>query len=143
MKKEQHKKQKLEVRVDLKTKEKYHFATKLNNVFFPYAPYPQQVDIVEAIQKAVRNRENALIESPTGTGKTLCLLVGALSSLVDLDQRKKVFYLTRTHSQISQVVSEFKKTVYSCHINIIASREQFCINRNLSKLKGKILEKAC
>jgi regulator of telomere elongation helicase 1 len=143
MKKEEKKKHKLDVHVDLNRGESYHPVVRLSNVFFPYQPYPQQVEIVETIQRAVTKGENALIESPTGTGKTICLLVGALSALVDSDSRKKVFYLTRTHSQISQVVSEFKKTVYSCHLNIIASREQFCINHNLSKLKGKILEKAC
>jgi regulator of telomere elongation helicase 1 len=108
--------------VDLKKAEKYHVVLNLANVFFPYQPYSQQIDIVAAIQKSINNQENALIESPTGTGKTLCLLVGALSSLVDAPFRKKVYYLTRTHSQISQVVTEFKKTVYNCHLNIVASR---------------------
>lgn len=31
--------------------------------------------------KALRNRENALLESPTGTGKTLCLISAALGFL--------------------------------------------------------------
>ena len=95
----------------------------LKDVYFPYPPYAQQVSIVKVIQHAIEKKENALVESPTGTGKTLCLLVGALSSLVSSNHsRKKIFYLTRTHSQISQVVSEFKKLVYSCHLNIVASR---------------------
>ena len=96
--------------------------TQLSNVFFPYQPYSQQVDIIATLHKAISGRQNALIESPTGTGKTLCLLVGALSALVDSEHRHKVFYLTRTHSQISQVVSELKKTAYCCNINIMASR---------------------
>jgi Rad3-related DNA helicase len=80
-----------------------------------------------------------LIESPTGTGKTLCLLIGSLSSLIDEDCKKKIYYLTRTHSQISQVINEFKKTVYKCNMNVIASREQFCLNYNITQLKGKQL----
>ena len=31
--------------------------------------------------RALRKKENALLESPTGTGKTLCLLSGALGFL--------------------------------------------------------------
>ena len=96
--------------------------THMSNVFFPCRPYLQQVDIMAALHRAIKKQEHALIESPTGTGKTLCLLVGSLSALVDSEHRHKVYYLTRTHSQISQVVSELKKTAYACHINIMASR---------------------
>ena len=92
--------------------EKYHFVPELSNAFFPYPPYHQQISIVKNIQNAIKNKQNALIESPTGTGKTLCLLIGCLSSLVDDGVKKKIYYLTRTHSQISQVINEFKKTVY-------------------------------
>ena len=53
---------------------------------------------------AVSKKQNALVESPTGTGKTLCMLVGALSSLVG-SPKPKIYYLTRTHSQITQVIS--------------------------------------
>lgn len=105
MKKEKKKAAKLEIRADLKKVEMYHFVPELSNVFFPFAPYAQQIDIVRAIQSAIKSKQNALIESPTGTGKTLCLLIGSLSSLIDEDCRKKIYYLTRTHSQISQVIN--------------------------------------
>ena len=122
MKKEQNKKHKLDVKVDLNKHHTYHAVPQLSNVFFPYPPYQQQLDIVAVLSKAVQMKENALIESPTGTGKTLCLLIGSFSALVDAQGRKKVFYLTRTHSQIGQVVQEFNKINYDCRLNIVASR---------------------
>lgn len=105
MKKEKKKPLKLEIQVNLKKTDNYHFVPELSNVFFPFQPYPQQISIVRTIQEAIKNKQNALIESPTGTGKTLCLLIGSLSSLIDEDCKKKIYYLTRTHSQISQVIN--------------------------------------
>lgn len=51
----------------------------------------------------------------------------------------KIFYLTRTHSQISQVIEEINKTCYSVRVNVIASRDQLCIHPNLKETKGKAL----
>jgi hypothetical protein len=51
-------------------------------VHFPFdKPYPCQENYVKSLVRALRRKENALLESPTGTGKTLCLLSGALGFL--------------------------------------------------------------
>lgn len=106
IKKEKKKLIKLGIEVDLNKAKDYHFVPSLSNTFFPYEPYPEQLEIVRNIQEAIKNREHSLIESPTGTGKTLCLLIGVFSGLMTEEKaKKKIFYLTRTHSQITQVMS--------------------------------------
>lgn len=48
-------------------------------VDFPYDPYPAQVRYMSKVIEALRSGQNGLLESPTGTGKTLCLLCAALA----------------------------------------------------------------
>ncbi|PNW86513.1 hypothetical protein CHLRE_02g089608v5 [Chlamydomonas reinhardtii] len=48
-------------------------------VEFPFDPYPCQRDFMESVIKALQQGKNALLESPTGTGKTLCLLCSTLA----------------------------------------------------------------
>lgn len=70
--------------------------------------YPQTVI------RALKNKEHALLQSPTGTGKTLCLLCACLAWLkveresnkggdIDTENRAiKIVYTSRTHSQLKQ-----------------------------------------
>jgi regulator of telomere elongation helicase 1 len=48
-------------------------------VEFPKNPYPCQVAYMEKVIEALNKKQNALLESPTGTGKTLCLLCATLA----------------------------------------------------------------
>ena len=44
------------------------------SIHFPFKPYKCQEDYMGKVLDALLRKENALLESPTGTGKTLCLL---------------------------------------------------------------------
>lgn len=64
---------------------KLHLLQKTDRDFsaFPHRPYPIQTAFMQALYSALDERRLALFESPTGTGKTLSLVVGALTWLED------------------------------------------------------------
>ncbi|DAZ96223.1 TPA: hypothetical protein N0F65_012585 [Lagenidium giganteum] len=47
-------------------------------VDFPFQPYDSQLIYMEKVVTSLLEKQNAILESPTGTGKTLCLLCAAL-----------------------------------------------------------------
>ncbi|KAH9626953.1 hypothetical protein KSS87_005722 [Heliosperma pusillum] len=178
-------------------------------VEFPYKPYGTQLAfmgrVISTLDRAHRDGHcHALLESPTGTGKSLSLLCSALawqrhrkdnpasalskpdpralidpinhgggfiaedSQLSDLDmfnnevpifsvaetltpdasppstndkaQKKKavptIFYASRTHSQISQVIREYRKTTYRVPMAVLASRKHYCTNASVRKTEN-------
>lgn len=48
-------------------------------VEFPFPPYDSQLIYMEKVILSLSNKQNAILESPTGTGKTLCLLCATLA----------------------------------------------------------------
>lgn len=47
-----------------------------------------------------------------------------------------IVYASRTHSQLSQVTRELKKTVYSPRVSVLGSREQLCVHPTVGKAHG-------
>ncbi len=74
---------------------------------FPYEPRKHQEDIVSSAMSALKGEGHIVMESGTGTGKTVCALTAALQ--IALPQGKKVAYLTRTNSQQRQVLLELRR----------------------------------
>jgi len=48
-------------------------------VEFPHQPYGVQLSFMSRVLQTIEKRQNALLEAPTGSGKTLSLLCSALS----------------------------------------------------------------
>ena len=129
-------------------------------VEFPHAAYPCQISYMSCVIESLEMRKYALLESPTGTGKTLCLLCAALAwrnahiqklraalpgpkltteNPVDTGstiQCPRIIYASRTHSQLSQAVNELKSTAYTPVVAVIGSREQLCIHPQVTKLQN-------
>lgn len=59
------------------------------NINFPYDAYECQLAYMEKVVEALQKEENALLESPTGTGKTLCLLCATLGWRESLKEEYK------------------------------------------------------
>eukprot|EP01022_Parablepharisma_sp_SALTPOND_P026354 TRINITY_DN629_c0_g1_i1.p1 TRINITY_DN629_c0_g1~~TRINITY_DN629_c0_g1_i1.p1 ORF type:complete len:1040 (-),score=124.45 TRINITY_DN629_c0_g1_i1:3267-6386(-) len=118
------------------------FTLRGTEVTFPYPPYDQQRQYMEAVIEACEENKNALLESPTGTGKTLSLLCSSLAWVKAKRQEGKdnagvrILYLSRTHSQLMQVVKELKKTIYAPITATLASRDQLCVNEEAKQQKG-------
>ncbi|KAL6972803.1 Regulator of telomere elongation helicase 1 [Sarracenia purpurea var. burkii] len=142
------------------------------DVDFPFEAYDCQLVYMEKVIQSLQERCNALLESPTGTGKTLCLLcatlawrknLGGFSSCVtgrkggdggsevsdeplshtESSSLPTILYASRTHSQLRQVIQELKRTNYRPKMVVLGSREQLCIHEEVSLLHGRTQTNAC
>ena len=55
----------------------------------------------------------------------------------------KIIYTSRTFTQLSQVLKELKKTVYKLDVVMLGSRDQLCVNENISHTSGLALRHEC
>ncbi|KAI4462777.1 dna repair dead helicase rad3/xp-d subfamily member [Holotrichia oblita] len=76
-------------------------------VSFPFEPYPLQKAYMEKVIDCLQNETNGVLESPTGTGKTLSLLC---SSLAWLSMKKAQLRLTMQNPEMEEA-SEFMKSL--------------------------------
>ena len=60
-----------------------------NNIYFPYTPYENQKKLINSIIHTLENKKAGIFESPTGTGKSLCLLSSILHYLDQVNFRNK------------------------------------------------------
>ena len=117
---------------------------------------------MEKVIQSLQEGTYALLESPTGTGKTLSLLCACLGwqyaqKTNPSDRRAKlahkgrntsqrapvIIYSSRTHSQLAQVVKEIKACFYNPRITILGSRKQLCIHPEVSQMPPSQQNSVC
>lgn len=64
------------------------------DVEFPFPPYDSQLIYMEKVILSLQSKQNAILESPTGTGK-----VRRSCRLLPLQQARQATQLSKTHTQ--------------------------------------------
>ena len=81
-------------------------------VHFPFKPYKPQLDYMQKVIESCQSKDNALLESPTGTGKTLSLLCASLAWLKEERQR----LLDSGKKEISISMLDISKHEFLCMV---------------------------
>ena len=79
----------------------------LDILTFPYTPRKFQASIINEITSVLTGGEHLIMESGTGTGKTISTLAPAVDFA--LKNGRRVLYLTRTNAQQTQVILELRE----------------------------------
>ena len=96
------------------------------SVDFPKEPYDVQKKFMTCAINALQSKQNALLESPTGTGKTLCLLCAALAW--QQHELKEAWKEERSRGPNSSMGSKLE---YNDGANITAEQQRTMISRSL------------
>lgn len=92
---------------------------------FPYSPRRGQISIMESIHKTIQDGNVMLLNAPTGLGKTICSLVPAIKS--DM----QILFITPRQSQhkiVAQSAGDIQK-----HLSVaqIIGKQSMCDNNNI------------
>lgn len=82
------------------------------DVFFPYDYlYQEQFEYMLNLKRAIDAKGHALLEMPTGTGKTVCLIALVTSYQFQFPQTGKLIYCTRTVPEMVKCMEETKRVI--------------------------------
>ena len=119
-------------------------------VIFPFPQaYPEQIDYMTQLKLALDAGGPCMLEMPSGTGKTVCLLSLILAYMAQREDVGPLIYCTRTIPEMNQGIAELKRVVklrkekanlpYDNELLAIslACRYYLCVNQEAAEQKTK------
>ena len=120
-------------------------------IIFPYDyVYPEQFEYMRDIKKVLDQQGHCLLEMPSGTGKTICLLSITVAYQMKFPSRKLI-YCSRTVPEIEKALAELKRLMdYRAELGFkddflgigLTSRKNLCVHEEVSKEKNGVLADA-
>jgi len=115
------------------------------DVYFPYKKmYPEQYKYMLEMKHALDAKGHGLLEMPTGTGKTACVLSLVVSYQLAHPEMGKLIYCTRTVPEMSKCIGELKRVVQNILAHVgqagaassllalcLSSRRNMCIHETV------------
>lgn len=119
-------------------------------VVFPFpSAYPEQIDYMEQIKLSLDASGPALLEMPSGTGKTVCLLSLIIAYMSQVENTGPLIYCTRTIPEMNQGTQELRN-VHRARLAesgldydknflgiLISSRVNLCVLPEVAELSDK------
>ncbi|KAJ2139837.1 TFIIH/NER complex ATP-dependent 5'-3' DNA helicase subunit [Coemansia sp. RSA 788] len=124
-------------------------------VIFPYDyVYPEQYQYMCGLKRSLDSKGHAMLEMPSGTGKTISLLSLIIAYQQFYPGRRKLVYCSRTVPEIDKALAELKRLMeyrqrQGCadenFIGLgLTSRKNLCVHPQVStERKGAIVDARC
>jgi DNA repair helicase Rad3 len=111
----------------------------------PYQPYDYQKGVIKALIDAICDKKKIIaLESPTGSGKTQMIITSLFSYLSKVKEPVRIFYFTRTISQVSHVIKEAKMSAYDFDGTLFVSRKNVCpVSKVANSKNPNDMSRAC
>ncbi|KAI4487393.1 hypothetical protein M0804_005542 [Polistes exclamans] len=101
---------------------------------FPFTPYKIQQEFMKELFKCIENGNMGIFESPTGTGKSLSVICGALKWLLDHEKLQK----DELNSEITDLDNKIKMIEDSSNDWFSCQTEQMEYNHKKKELQSKL-----
>ncbi|ODV59865.1 TFIIH/NER complex ATP-dependent 5'-3' DNA helicase subunit RAD3 [Ascoidea rubescens DSM 1968] len=124
-------------------------------VYFPYPKiYPEQYKYICDLKKVLDVGGHAVLEMPSGTGKTISLLAVTVAHQMHYSEHRKIVYCSRTMSEIEKALVELHNLMKYRESELgyaeqflglgLTSRKNLCLHPTIkNERKGTVVDEKC